>query len=540
MDTMKPPNYGTMEEGDGPEKHQPASKSPYSSDRLNRQTTSKEERSLLVRIFDLDRRKTTVYKEVRAGITTFLTMAYVLVVNPEILGRPRSALERSDVVLATALSSALASFVIGIFGNLPFGCAPGLGLSAYLSYGLIGNRDMSLSNALSLCYFSGIIMFFLGITRLSEQLMKLIPKTIKLATVAGMGLLLSFIGMQEVHMVVAADDGSLVTLGSLQNWNLWLCIFGLLFLATLTYYRIKGAVLIGIFTITMIVWMATNSAPSRIFQLPDFSQVREVYREASDLRGFFAQSHWTEILPPAIAFIAVGIFDVSGVMFGCAKLANLYDDQKDKVPGSKWAFLSTALGTMVAALLGCSPIIIHIESVAGIKEGGRTGLTAVTVAFMFLISVFFVPLLSDIPSAATAPVLLLIGTMMMGSTTEIDWKSMYEAVPAFLTLVTMPLTFSIPNGIFFGTLAHITLFFSTGKCLEVGETDDHGSEVHDMDARSGHQLAGGIVEGRLSRLSNEVKRRASSLLDTETYTRKPSLLLREEEYEQLKKSMMTD
>uniref|UniRef100_A0A7S3LN44 Xanthine/uracil/vitamin C permease n=1 Tax=Aplanochytrium stocchinoi TaxID=215587 RepID=A0A7S3LN44_9STRA len=484
------------------------------------------ERSFLTRVFELDTRNTTVAKEFRAGTTSFLTMAYILLVNPEILGTPHTGIARGDVVIGTALASAFASFIVGFFGNLPFGCAPGLGLSAYLSYGLVQGRGIPWQGALTTCVVTGAIMLLLAITRLSDLMMSFIPRTIKSATVVGMGLLLSFIGMQTIHVVVAADDDSLIKLGPLDNWEVWLSLIGLILLATLTYHHVRGAVLIGIFVLTMILWQSDNSWPDKIIEIPNTERANSIF-QASLSFDLIDESY----IPGILAFLSVGIFDVSGVMYACSRLANLQDKETGETPGGKWAFIATALGTIVAGLLGCSPIIIHLESVAGIKEGGRTGLTACVISFWFLVSVLFAPLFGDIPVYATAPVLLLIGSMMMGEASEINWRSMYEAVPAFLTLAMMPLTFSIPNGIFFGTVSHILLYITTGEFFTWFKEYFFSRSIRRYDSfEEATKLTtqGGDIEDNNNR---KVAEKIPSFFGVEPYERSPSLLLRQEEYD---------
>mmetsp|Transcript_19988 Transcript_19988/g.25959 ORF Transcript_19988/g.25959 Transcript_19988/m.25959 type:complete len:521 (+) Transcript_19988:138-1700(+) len=493
------------------------------SNGFQKKPTGVPKRSFLTRVFELDTRETTVAKEFRAGTTSFLTMAYILLVNPEILGSPHTGIDRDDVVVGTALASAFACFIVGFFGNLPFGCAPGLGLSAYLSYGLVNGRGIPWEGALSTCVVTGVLMLLLAITGLSDLIMSLIPRTIKSATVVGMGLLLSFIGMQTIDVVVASGDDSLVKLGPLDHWEVWLSLLGLLLLATLTYHHIKGAVLIGIFALTMVIWQSENSWPEQLLNFPNLSKSKGIF-EASLSFDLISKNY----IPGILAFLSVGVFDVSGVMFACSRLANLQDRETGETPGGKWAFIATAMGTIVAAMLGCSPIIIHLESVAGIKEGGRTGLTACVIGFWFLVSVFFAPLFGDIPVYATAPVLLLIGSMMMGEASEINWRSMYEAVPAFLTLAMMPLTFSIPNGIFFGTVAHAILYVTTGEFFTWVKGKCFSGSISRIDSL---EEATRLTSSADELEPQKVKEKTASFFGVLPYERSPSLLLRQDEFE---------
>jgi len=229
-------------------------------------------------------------------------------------------------------------------------------------------------------------------------------------------------------------------------------------LGSMLFHQVKGGVLAGIVLITVIVWFVDHDGPSEIFSIPNlqYGVTRNIDLRPSSLS-------W-DMLPPLLAFLFVGLFDISGVMFGLSSLAKIMEED-GHIPGSMWAFLGSALGTMVAAMAGCSPIIIHVESAAGIREGGRTGLTAVVVGLLFFLSLFFAPLFGKVPTAATAPILILVGAMMIGESQHIDWADMSQAIPAFLTSMMMPFTFSIPNGILFGVGMSLTFFVTTGEFL---------------------------------------------------------------------------
>jgi AGZA family xanthine/uracil permease-like MFS transporter len=404
------------------------------------------------RVFSLSKHGTTVKQEVSAGFTTFLTMSYILLVNPQLLST--AGIPRGDVVIGTAGASAIASLIQGLVGNLPFGLAPGTGLSAYLAYGLVkGSSGMSWEAALTCCWWAGIIMGVFAVTGISTILMGVIPSSVKMATVVGMGLLITLIGMQSIQLVVPSED-TLVQLGPMDNYNIWLASAGLILITSLTYHQVRGGILIGIIAITIISWWIEDSWPKQVIQFPTLEVVSKVQ-----------PGHWeNSMIPGVLAFLFVGIFDVSGVVFGLSKLADRMEPDGE-VPGSLWTFIGASLGTVIAAMLGCSPIIVHVESAAGIQSGGRTGLVAVTVGLLFALALFFAPLLGEVPSVATAPVLILVGAMMIEQATNINWKEMDQAIPAFLTLVMMPFTFSIPNGILFGLVSSFCLYISTGKCF---------------------------------------------------------------------------
>jgi AGZA family xanthine/uracil permease-like MFS transporter len=404
------------------------------------------------RVFSLSKHNTNVRQEVSAGFTTFLTMSYILLVNPQLLST--AGIPRGDVVIATAAGSAIASLVQGFVGNLPFGLAPGTGLSAYLAYGLVkGSSAMSWEAALTCCWWAGIIMGVFAVTGISTILMGIIPSSVKMATVVGMGLLITLIGMQSIKLVVPCE-GTLVQLGDLTDYNIWLAFGGLILVTSLTFHQVRGGILIGIIVITVISWWIEEDWPRQIVMFPTMEIASKVQ-----------PGHWeNSMIPGVLAFLFVGIFDVSGVIFGLSKLADRMEPDGE-VPGSLWTFLGASLGTVIAAMLGCSPIIVHVESAAGIQSGGRTGLVAVTVGILFFLAIFFAPLLGAVPAVATAPVLILVGAMMIEQATNINWKEMDQAIPAFLTLVTMPFTFSIPNGILFGLVSSFCLYITTGKCF---------------------------------------------------------------------------
>ncbi|CAK9111510.1 Putative permease MJ0326 [Durusdinium trenchii] len=451
-------------------------------------------------------------------------MAYVLLVNPHILGKPHTGLEPTDVVVGTAVASALGSFLVGYFANLPFGLAPGLGLSAYLSYGLVKGHGLPWEGAMTSAFIAGAVMTLLAVTHMSNYAMRWIPTTIKIATVIGMGLLLTFIGMQSIQLVVGAGDDSLVKLGPLDRVDLWISLAGLMLLATLTHHQIKGAVVIGIFIITIIMWALTNSWPSQVVEVP--AESPGVWKSATQLH--LVWDSLGNYVSGIAAFLLVGVFDVSGVMFGLAHLANLHKEEADGhviVPKSEVVFFAAGVSTMVAACLGCSPIIVHIESAAGIKEGSRTGLSSCVVSMWFLLSLFFAPLLGSIPQEATAPVVILIGASMMGQASEIDWQQMRVAVPAFLTLSLMPFTFSIPNGIAFGLVSNMILHVTCGVWFAEEEKYEQvsGSEGGPT-IEAGRTLSYGTA-GTPTQMP-----RSASTASFEGYMRSPTFVLRKEEY----------
>lgn len=424
-------------------------------------------RTNLYRYFEVEDRCSDIWKEIRGGLATFLTMSYILLVNPQILSK--IGVNPTDVVTSTAISSAIASILAGCFGNLPLGLAPGMGFSAYLTYGLILGEGLTIKEAYTSCFTSGVLLSIFSVTGISQFIMRLIPRSVKQATIVGMGLQIALVGFTSVNFVVS-NPQTVVGLGSLDNYKIWLSFSGLILIGTLLYHEISGAILIGIIILTLISWRIEDNCPEKWSQLPAME---------SKITDFvdFTDFNFVKCMPGILAFIFIGIIDVSGVIFGMSSLADQLTvlrkepaivvsklTQEDgSVAGALYAFLAASVGTMVSAMTGGTPIIVYVESAAGIKEGGRTGITAIVIGILFFVSLFLAPLFASIPVVATSPVAILVGAMMMSQATDLDWNNMSEAIPAFLTLTIMPLTFSITNGIVCGLMAAFLFYVTTGQ-----------------------------------------------------------------------------
>lgn len=406
--------------------------------------------------FEISKRGSNVQTEIRAGITSFLTIAYILLVNPQIMSQ--AGVPSSDIVVATALSSAIGTLLVGVVGNLPFGLAPGMGLSAYLVYGLVLGNVLTVKEALTSCLVAGLLLGAFAVSGVSKLLMRLVPRSVKLAIVVGMGILVAMIGMVSVKLVVA-NDKTLVALGDLTDLPLLVALGGLVLIGSLVFHNVKGGILIGITFLTCFMWYLDGQMPASFVEMPHLQMGVSDFIDLSTLSDADALQR---MAPAIAAFVFIGIFDVSGVMFGLAALGDLMHSD-GSIPGSLWSFLGSSLGTIIGAAMGCTPIIVTVECAAGIKEGGRTGLTSVTIGILFLFSVFLAPLFGSVPPAATAPVLILVGTMMMAESKHIDWGDMGAAIPAFLTVVMMPLTYSITNGIVFGMVSALAFYVTTGQ-----------------------------------------------------------------------------
>jgi AGZA family xanthine/uracil permease-like MFS transporter len=406
---------------------------------------------LLDRVFKLQERNTTVWTEVRAGTATFVTMSYIIVVNARLLGAPNSSIPHSDVAMGTAASSAIASIICGLFGNLPFALAPGLGLSAYVSVDM-GTGD-AWRGALAACAVSGLVQVVMAFLGLSSYLMRGTPRSVQTGTVVGMGLLLAFIGLQSVGIVQAAKPGQsgLLSIGdNAYGPPAGMAAVGLLMVSLLASRQVPGAVLGSVCFVSFLsVVLQSSPPPEAAFGWP-------VPRDGF-LAWNFLQLTFAQHAPAIIAFILVAVFDIAGVLVGLSLPAGLTHSEGEEPEGAHWAFVAAGVGTIVGAAFGSSPVIVHLESAAGVHEGGRTGLTAVTVGLWFALSLFAGPLLDFVPETATAPVLVFVGSLMMARSADVDWADPLKGVPAFITLCAIPFSFSVPNGIALGAVASTVL-----------------------------------------------------------------------------------
>jgi AGZA family xanthine/uracil permease-like MFS transporter len=409
--------------------------------------------SAIARHFRLAERGTDVATEIRAGFTTFLTMAYILFVNPQILSL--TGMPAQDVAVATALAAAIATLIMGLYANFPFALAPGMGLNAYFTFGVVQGLGVEWPVALTAVLIEGVLFMALAMTGARTLLVNAIPHCIKVATITGIGLFLAIIGFEGAKLTVD-HPATLVTLGNLKDPGVLLALAGIVLIGALMVKRIKGAVLIGILVLTGIAWLSGLAPPpDAIVALP------QLPRETL-LAIDFSQVFTGTMLTVVIAFLFVDLFDTAGTLLGVGRLAGLLD-KDGNLPGSERAFMADATGTTAGALLGTSTVTTYIESATGIEEGGRTGLTAVVVAALFLLSMFFTPLFTSVPALATAPALIVVGAMMMLGARDLDWTQMDEAVPAFLTVVAMPFTYSIAHGITLGIVSYVLIHVAIGR-----------------------------------------------------------------------------
>ena len=405
----------------------------------------------------LQERGTSLGTEIRAGVVTFLTMAYILFVNPQILSQ--AGMPAADVAVATALASAIATLAMALLADYPFALAPGMGLNAYFTFGVVHGMGVDWHVALTAVFVEGILFLILSFSGIRTAMLRVIPASIKIATMSGIGLFLAVIGLQNAGIVVD-DPATLVALGDLRSPGALLAIAGLLVTAALITAKVKGAILAGIVLVTSTAWLTgVAPTPDQVITLPGLP--RETFL-ALDFSLLFTG----KLLLVVLAFLFVDIFDSAGTLIGVGKLGN-FVDRSGELPRANQAFAADAVGTTVGALLGTSTVTTYVESATGIEEGGRTGLTAAVVSILFLLSLFFTPIFIAIPAFATAPALLIVGAMMMRGASELDWSRTDEALPAFITLVSMPLTYSIANGISFGIISWVSVRLLRGRLGEI-------------------------------------------------------------------------
>ncbi len=412
--------------------------------------------------FKLEENKTDVRTEVLAGITTFMTMAYILVVNPVILSS--TGMDFGGIFTATALSSLIATLMMALYANYPFALAPGMGLNAFFAFTVVlGPMGKSWQFALTAVLIEGIIFILLSFIKAREAIFESIPLNLKNAVSVGIGLFIAFIGLSGAE-IVKAGDGTLVALGNLTSGAPLLAIIGIIITGFLLAKNVKGALLIGIVITTIIgIPMGVTILPENfntIVSLPP--SLKEV---AFKFVGF-DQIFTFEMLVAVFTFLFVDIFDTVGTLAGVATKADMLD-KDGKLPRVGAALMSDAVGTVVGACLGTSTVTTYVESASGVAEGGRTGLTSLTTAAMFAVALFFAPLFTLVPSAATAPALVIVGLFMMSPITKINFNDYTEAIPAFLTIVMMPFAYSIAEGIVFGMVSYVILKAISGKSKEV-------------------------------------------------------------------------
>lgn len=411
---------------------------------------------MLERIFKLKAHGTDVKTEVVAGITTFLTMAYIIVVNPNMLSE--TGMDYGAVFAATCLAAAFGSLVMGVWANYPIAQAPGMGLNAFFTYTVVGQMGHSWEVALGAVFFSGMLFFLLSIVKIREWIINSIPQALRLGIAAGIGLFLALIALQNTGIIVASP-GTLVTLGDVKAPAALLTGLGFLIICALAARGVMGAVMLGIIVVTVLGWLLGFIEYQGFASLPP-SLAPTLLK--MDLLGALDVA----LISVIFAFLFVDLFDTSGTLIGAAQRGNLLD-KDGNLPRLGRALVSDSSATMVGAALGTSTTTSYIESTAGIASGGRTGLTAVVVAALFLLALFFAPLASMVPVYATAPALLYVATLMTSSIAHIHWDDVTDGAPVLVTTLAMPLTFSIADGIALGFITYVGVKAASGRFSEL-------------------------------------------------------------------------
>lgn len=438
---------------------------------------TKENQGFFEKMFHLKENHTDVRTEVVAGITTFMTMAYILAVNPSILGA--AGMDSGAVFTATALASLVATLLMAAFANYPFVLAPGMGLNAYFAYTVVLNMGYTWEMALAAVFAEGVIFIILSLTNVREAIFNAIPMNLKHAVSVGIGLFIAFIGLQNAKVVV--DSATLVTLysfkGALADGTFWtvgitvvLALVGILITSVLVVKNVKGNILWGIL-ITWILGMLCqalgiykpNPELGMYSVFPDFSSGFGIKSMGSTfMKVDFSRVLSLDFLVVMFAFLFVDIFDTLGTLIGVASKADMLD-KEGKLPRIKGALLADAVGTTVGAIFGTSTTTTFVESAAGVAEGGRTGLTAVVAAVLFGLSLFLSPIFLAIPSFATAPALVVVGFLMLTSITKIDFTDYTETIPCYIAIIAMPFMYSISEGIAMGVISYVVINLVTGK-----------------------------------------------------------------------------
>ena len=435
---------------------------------------------MLEKLFHLKENNTNVKTEVMAGITTFMTMAYILAVNPSILSA--AGMDSTAVLLATAIASFIGTACMAFMANLPFALSAGMGLNAYLAYTVVLGYGYSWQVALLAVFVEGIIFILLSLTNVREAIFNAIPLTLKRGVSVGIGLFIAFIGLQNAGLSV--DSSTLVTITSFtENFNTAgicaiLALVGLFIMAGLYIYKVRGAILWGIIAtwlIGMLCQLLGIYVPNPeagyytlfpTLALTDFSKLGLTFGQCFNVD--FSSVGIVNFIVVVFSFLFVDIFDTLGTLIGVSTKADMLD-KDGRLPGIKPALLADAIGTTAGAVLGTSTVTTFVESASGVAAGGRTGLTAIVTALLFLLSTLFAPIFTAIPSFATAPALIMVGFLMLGSVREIhfDEDNITEAIPAYLAIIAMPLFYSISEGISFGIISYVVLNVVAGKGKKV-------------------------------------------------------------------------
>jgi AGZA family xanthine/uracil permease-like MFS transporter len=416
--------------------------------------------AFLEKRFRLQENHTTVKTEVLAGLTTFMTMAYIIFVNPDILSK--TGMPFDSLMVATCVASALGTFLMAFLANYPIALAPGMGLNAFFAFSVVLNPDMGMTwqAALAAVLIEGVIFIVLTLTRVRETIVNTIPKTLKIGIAGGIGLFIAFIGLQGSGIVVA-NPATLVGLGSVRSsLPIVLALAGLILMAALEHFKVKGSLLIGIAAVTGAgIALGKVPLPETVVATPP--SLSPIFMQF-DFSGLGNPDFWIVVF----TFFFVDFFDTVGTLVGVCNRSGLLDE-RGRLPRAKEALMADAVGTVAGSMLGTSTVTSYVESASGVAQGGRTGLTALVAGVLFLVAIFFSPIVGIVPSYATAPALIIVGIYMMMGLRDLDFGDWTELVPAMLAFFMMPLAYSIATGIEFGIVSYVVLKILTGKAKEV-------------------------------------------------------------------------
>ena len=411
---------------------------------------------MLERFFGLSEHGTTVRTEVMAGVTTFLTMAYIIFVNPDILSV--SGMPRDSVFVATCVAAAIGSAIMGLYANYPIALAPGMGLNAYFAFAVVKGMGFTWQAALGAVFISGLLFILVSLFKVREAIVNAIPRSLKFAISAGIGLFLAIIGLKSAG-IITSHPATLLTLGDLHNPGTLLAIGGFILIVALEQRKVPGALIVGILAVT-VASVAMGLSPFSGVVAPPPSIMPTLFQ--MDIAGALNAGLLTVVL----TFFMVELFDASGTLIGVCHRAGLLDAE-GRLPRLKRALLADSSAIVAGSMLGTSSTTAYVESAAGTAVGGRTGLTAVVVALLFLASIVFAPLAGTVPAYATAPALCYVAVLMIRGLAEIDWEDLTETAPAVVTAITMPFTFSIAHGIAFGFITFAAIKILAGRAREL-------------------------------------------------------------------------
>lgn len=411
---------------------------------------------MLERLFKLQEHNTTVRTEVIAGITTFLTMAYIVFVNPNLLAT--TGMDSGAVFVATCLAAATGCFIMGLYANYPVAMAPGMGLNAFFSFTVVGQMGYSWQTALGAVFFSGICFFLLSAFRIREWIINSIPLSLRGGIGAGIGFFLGFLGLQNAGIVVD-NPATLVSMGDMTSWNAIMACAGFIVIAALYFRGVTGSVMIGILSVTLLSIATGQVELNGIFSMPPSLAPTFMQLDLADALDI-------GLVSIVFSFLFVDMFDTSGTLIAVAQKGNLLD-KDGNMPRINRALIADSTATVAGSILGTSTTTSYIESGAGIAAGGRTGLTAVVVGLLFVASLFLSPLAGAIPACATAPALFFVAVLMTHSLTRIDWDDITEAAPVGVAAITMPLTYSVASGIALGIIAWTSIKLISGRQKEI-------------------------------------------------------------------------